>query len=326
MKRSFLATAARSGLSTVFLAYSAIACCTDDSFSNWAAAHAIPLATLEADAEPSDLMPLKSAIGNARVIGLGEPSHGAHEPLAFRNRLIRFLVEQMGVTAVALESGFTESNNARSFVEEGDGDAASAAQSGLPGLDRYLETRQLLQWMRDYNATAASRGHRKIRLYGIDITAGGRLSGPRRTIDSALQFLSLADPATAQQIRSTLSDSLPATDTQELGSLPAAAQKKFEASIRAIAKAMHKSRKELLARASEDDYHWAVRNLDVARQLAKCLPITPPLGAAMSLWVHATRCRDAAMAKNVQWALRNEGWQGRLLVFAHLGHIVSGER
>lgn len=53
-------------------------------------------------------------IGKARVVALGEPMHGAHEPMAFRNRLIRFVVEQMGFTAVALESGFTESINSRS--------------------------------------------------------------------------------------------------------------------------------------------------------------------------------------------------------------------
>ena len=63
---------------------------------------------VEANGDATDLIPLKSLVGAARVVALGEPTHGAHEPLAFRNRLIRFLVEQMGFTAVALETGFTE--------------------------------------------------------------------------------------------------------------------------------------------------------------------------------------------------------------------------
>ena len=57
--------------------------------------------------------------------------HGAHEPLAFRNRLFRFLVERMGFTAIALESGFTESISARSFIEGGEGNAETAARTGL---------------------------------------------------------------------------------------------------------------------------------------------------------------------------------------------------
>jgi erythromycin esterase len=31
------------------------------------------------------------------------------------------------------------------------------------------------------------------------------------------------------------------------------------------------------------------------------------------------------MAENVQWALENEGRQGRLLVFAHNGHVMSAK-
>src|SRR5882724_5961172 len=93
----------------------------------------------------------------AHVVAFGEPMHGAHEPLAFRNRLFRFLVERMGFTAIALESGFTESISARPFIEGGEGDAETAAQNGFAsGLQRYLENRELIQWMRDYNATVSS--------------------------------------------------------------------------------------------------------------------------------------------------------------------------
>src|SRR5688500_15556326 len=93
----------------LLMAYSAIAHCEEDAFAKWATAHALPITTLESGGNDSDLLPLESAIGAARVVALGEPRHGVHEPLAFRNRLFRFMVEQMGFTAIALESGFTES-------------------------------------------------------------------------------------------------------------------------------------------------------------------------------------------------------------------------
>jgi erythromycin esterase len=252
--------------------------------------------------------------------------HGAHEPLAFRNRLFRFLVERKGFTAIALESGFTESISARSFIEGGAGDAETAARTGLSsGFGQYPENRELIQWMRDYNATASSAGHHKIRLYGIDITAGGRKNGPWLAIDSALTFLSRSDPTVAQKLRHSLSDSLSGIDTREFGSLPAAAQAEFDTSIKEIAKAMRKSRKSLIARSSDEEYSWALHNLDVARQLAKCLPITPPPKADMNAWARAMTCRDSGMAENVRWAFENEGRQGRLLVFAHNGHVMSAK-
>ena len=326
MKRRFLVTAARSGLNTILFAYSVIAHCGEDAFAKWAATHALPVTTVESASNDSDLLPLESTIGTAHVVAFGEPMHGAHEPLAFRNRLFRFLVERMGFTAIALESGFTESISARSFIEGGEGDAETAARTGLgSGLSQYLENRELVQWMRDYNAAASSAGHRRIRLYGIDITAGGRKNGPWLAIDSALNFLSRADPTTAQEIRHSLSDNLSGIDAREFGSLPAAAQAEFDTSIKAIAKAIQRSRKSLIARSSDEDYRWALHNLDVARQLAKCLPLTPSGKVNASVWIPAVTCRDYGMAQNVQWAFENEGRQGRLLVFAHNGHVMSAK-
>lgn len=329
MKRRFLATAARSGLSSILLVYSAVAHCGEDGFAKWATAHALPVTTVDSAGNDSELLPLESAIGTAHVVAFGEPTHGVHEPLAFRNRLFRVLVERMGFTAIALESGFTESISARSFIENGAGDAETAARTGLSdGVNRYLENRELIQWMRDYNATASSAGHRKIHLYGIDLPEGERVSGPRRAIDSALAFLSLADPTTAQRIRDSLTDSLPRTEELKFGPLSAAAQAEFDTSIKAIAKAMEKSRKSLMTRSSEEEYRWALHNLDVARQLAKCLPLTPtapPATSGIGAWAALLTCRDSAMAKNVQWALENEGRQGRLLVFAHNGHVMNSK-
>jgi len=325
MKRRFLATAARSGLSAILLAYAAIAHSGEDAFARWATTHAVPVTTVESASNDSDLLPLESAIGTARVVELGEPMHGAHEPLAFRNRLFRFLVERMGFTAIALETGFTESINARSFIEGGEGDAETAARTGLGWQSPYSENRELIQWMRDYNAAASSAGHRRIRLYGIDITAGGQKNGPWLAIDSALTFLSRADPTTAQKIRDSLGDSLSGIDAREFGSLPVGAQTEFETSIKDIAKAMKKARKDLIARSSDDEYRWALHNLDVARQLAQCLPITPPPKASNVLWARAEACRDSQMADNVRWAVENEGRQGRLFVFAHNGHVMSAK-
>ena len=118
------------------LVCSAAAHCEQDPFVRWASAHALPVARLEMAGDLPDLVPLKSSIGSARVIAIGEPTHGAHELLAFRNRLIRFLVEQTGVTAVTLESGFTESWAVDSFVRGGPGNADGSMDRGTRSTSR----------------------------------------------------------------------------------------------------------------------------------------------------------------------------------------------
>ena len=45
----------------------------------WLKAKAIPFNTAEPDSNLQDLMPLKGLIGNARIVALGEATHGTHE-------------------------------------------------------------------------------------------------------------------------------------------------------------------------------------------------------------------------------------------------------
>lgn len=309
-------------LAAFLLSISLVASGDEDAFSNWAAAHAVPLTTVEPGDDFRDLLPLKSAIGNATIVALGEPMHGAHEPLAFRNRLFRFLVEHMNFTAVALESGFTESARVVEFIDGRSRDAKSlVSTSAVPP---YAENAELLQWIRDYNAAASSAGRQVIRFYGIDMTAGGRLNGPSLTLDFALAYLSKADLSASQKIRESLTQ-LPGADDRGLGPLSRDAQAEFEAAINALATAMQKNRKSLIAKSSGEEYRWALRNLEAARQLAKCLPVTPLSSGSKVAWAVATTCRDLAMADNVQWALKNEGRNGRLLVFAHAGHVMNAK-
>jgi erythromycin esterase len=248
--------------------------------------------------------------------------HGAHEPMAFRNRLFRFLVEQMGFTAIAVETGFTESSSVDSFVGGGPGEAQSVLPSGL---GRYIENRELIQWMRDYNGAAAA-GHRRIRYYGVDLSFGGRVGGPRRAVDYALAYLSRADAAGADRIRSSLGDTLPPSDDRNLGMLSQPALAALDDAIPKIAEAMAKNRRGLIAHSSLEEYRWALHNLEVARQLAKCFHLTTP--KAFQDIQHSApvmNCRDRAMAENVEWIVENEGPKGRVLVFAHNVHVTNAK-
>jgi erythromycin esterase len=311
-------------LGMFLLVSSGIAHCEDDAFSKWAAAHAVPLATVEPGEDFSDLLPLKSVVGTARVVALGE-THGAHEHLAFRNRLFRFLVEQMGFTAIALEWGFLEAGSVNAFVGGGPGDARSAIlAASAQRLTPYVQDAELIQWMRDYNAAAKAAGRHPIRFYGINLTAGGSVDGPRRAIDYALAYLSRADPADADRIRSSLDDSLPSNEWR-YGMLPPRALASLDDTIPQIAKAMAKNRSALIAHSSVEEYRWALHNLEAARQLAKCFHVTTPLSFKdMKDAAPVMACRGQAMAENVRWVVENEGPKGRVLVFASNAHVING--
>src|SRR5690606_11694254 len=92
----------------------------------WMRAQAIPLSPPDSGglldgAEAANR--LGALVGEARVVAIGEPAHGAHEPLALRNRVFRQLVEQQGFTVIALETGLTESRALDAYVRDGPGEA-----------------------------------------------------------------------------------------------------------------------------------------------------------------------------------------------------------
>ncbi len=79
----------------------------------WLKEHATPIRTLDMYSNDfTDLTPLKTAIGNARVVFLGEQTHGDGACFAAKSRLIKFLHKEMGFEVLAWESGMEEMRRA----------------------------------------------------------------------------------------------------------------------------------------------------------------------------------------------------------------------
>lgn len=73
-----------------------------------------------ADEDFTDLEFLRQEIGGARVVLLGEPTHGEGNVTEAKIRLLRFLRQRMGFGTVAFESGFYELDRAQRAIEAGE--------------------------------------------------------------------------------------------------------------------------------------------------------------------------------------------------------------
>ncbi|RSK46169.1 erythromycin esterase family protein [Hymenobacter perfusus] len=85
-----------------------------------------------ADTDFADLEFLRQEIGGARVVMLGEPTHGVGTATDARIRLLRFLKERMGFTTVAFESGFYALDRAEREIQRGAPVPAAIAASVYP--------------------------------------------------------------------------------------------------------------------------------------------------------------------------------------------------
>jgi erythromycin esterase len=296
------------------------------ALASWAKAHATLIKLDESRITAPDFRSFNPLIGDAHVVALGEPTHGAHEPLAIRNTLFRYAVEKLGFTAIALETGLPESKAVAAYVAGGPGNVAQIVRDNFTwGFGSFQENVELVQWMRVYNANPAHR--RKIRFYGIDLSLGGPSgSTPTATaIEQALAYLDAVDPASAQQMRLALSPfiaRLPASP------IPFSRQDhdRLTAAIADLVSLFQRKRPHYLAVASKQPYDWAYRDAIVARPQDQEFRVVPDNvaggGIPPAAW-RAMSVRNESMAENVKWVLEQEGVNGRVLVFAHDMHIMN---
>jgi erythromycin esterase len=159
-----------------------------DALQTWIAEHAIAVRSIDPmDEDFSDLEPLMDAIGSARVVQLGEPSHGAGSTFAAKARLVKFLHRRMGFDVVAWESGLDDVRLTQAGMRGGD-DPVTAAQRGILTVwSNAEEVRSLFDYVKASQGTM-----RPLEMVGIDmqVTAPGtdeRVAAGLRSFAAALR-------------------------------------------------------------------------------------------------------------------------------------------
>jgi erythromycin esterase len=151
-----------------------------------------PLTTVDPGAVRSDLAPFERAVGDARIVGLGEASHGTSEFFSMKDRLFRDLVEKKGFTVFAIEANEPEAREMERYVTTGAGDPAHALASMYFWTWRTREVLELAKWMRAYNAAAGR--HRTLHFAGFD------MQEPSVAVASVTAFANERDPSRAAAI------------------------------------------------------------------------------------------------------------------------------
>ena len=268
---------------------------------------------------------------SVELLGFGEALHGGETILQLRNLLFAHLVQHHGYRSIAMETGSTRVRLVNGFVTGTvAGSYADVADAGFGnGFGALAANRELMEWMRSYNAGAQAKDH--IRFYGFDlpnIAAG--IAGPRQTLAIATEYWAAhqGNGDRAAQRQRELDDLIGADADWENPAAMMDASQAIGRSARASAlriavedliAELRTRRPELLAGSDAAQFAEALHYATTVRELLNFhAAMARPGGAA---YAEVLGIRDAAMADNLQFIVERERRYGKVLAFAHNSHL-----
>lgn len=268
---------------------------------------------------------LNRLIGKTDMVILGEALHGSREPLEVRNALFKHLVETMGFTAVAIESGIVEGFSANDYVQGGPGTAQEAASRGITfGLNALPQQAELLEWMRAYNADPGNG--RKIAFYGMDVSVPASAAQPQ-ALDLALAYLGSVDAAKAAALQQRIAPHRDFLEVDRRGGgdkdytrLPQPDRDAVTAAIADLLTELSTHEGAFGAATGTAAFDRGYR-LAVAAQQADAYLRQFPVGwkPADGPVLSSVAVADRAKSDNIDWIM---GRHERILMFSHFGHAV----
>src|SRR5262245_47476249 len=130
-----------------------------DERAAWVRGHAVPFATTEAGHGFADLEPLRAIVGDARIVALGEGTHGTREYFQMKHRLLEFLASEMGFTLFSIEASTPEAHALDAYVLGGPGDPKALIGGMYFWTWNTQEVLAMVEWMRAFNAAGKGPLH-----------------------------------------------------------------------------------------------------------------------------------------------------------------------
>ncbi|MGP8217240.1 MAG: erythromycin esterase family protein [Bacteroidia bacterium] len=142
----------------------------------------------------ADLDPLMDAIGNSRIVLLGEASHGTHEYYTWRTRISKRLISEKGFSFIAVEGDWPDCYRLNRYIK-GYPDAGSSSREILHSFNRWptwmwanWEVVALAEWMHGHNKGLSA--DKRAGFYGLDVYSLWE------SMEAIVNYLKVKDPST----------------------------------------------------------------------------------------------------------------------------------
>ena len=262
------------------------------------------------DTDFRDLEFLKAEIGPARVVMLGEPSHGEGNVFEAKIRLLRFLREQMGFTTVAFESGFYDLYKARQALEAGRPAQEAIGNSVFP----------VWTGTQEFQAILPLVGKGGLRVAGFDPQITGEYGGDM--VDDLEAFLAPPKGAAAL-INYDYLEQVISFMGEHFSFVPTTTLPEFEKEMAKVTKLVNKAATVSTdAKRQTEAVFWQQDLRSLLAQARDYAEHDPGAKTEQDFKATDSNPRDAQMADNLLWYLRQHP-QEKVVCWAALPHLAN---
>ena len=266
---------------------------------------------------PAEYDPLLAAIGDARLVLIGEASHGTHDFYRERARITRRLIEEKGFAAVAVEGDWPDAFRVHRFVTSRRSDTGQPEQplDALSGFRRFpawmwrnMDVLAFVEWLQKHNLQHGS----SVGFFGLD------LYSLYTSAQEVLRYLDKNDPAAAARARFRYScfDQF-GEDSQAYGYSTGFGM--TESCEHAVIDQLLEMRRRMTPQTHpaglDSELFSARENAEVVRDAERYYRTM--FGGRVSSW----NLRDRHMADTLDRILAHLGPNSKVVVWAHNSHL-----
>jgi erythromycin esterase-like protein len=256
---------------------------------------------------------LLSKLAHARVVMLGEASHGTHEYYAWRAAISRALVEDYGFRFIAVEGDWPDMYRLNRYVKQY-AEAGDSILEVLRGIQRWptwmwanWETAAFAEWLKSHNKGMPA--DRRVGFYGLDVYSLWE------SLDAIQQYLGTADPAAAHLAEEALACFEPYRTDEGMG-YARAIRDMPEGCTDEVVQLLSGLRARMASYNSDHEHVFSVEQHALVAVHAERYYRAMVKGGP-----HSWNIRDRHMSDTLDRLLRFHGDDAKAIVWAHNTHI-----
>jgi erythromycin esterase len=253
---------------------------------------AVPFEIGESESDNIVFKPLSAMVKDARIVALGENSHGSSSIYMLKLRMIKYLVKEEGFSIFALEMPTVEADYINEYVLEGKGSLEQVIANLTYPSWQTKEMIEIIEWIRTHNLKA----NQKVEFHGFDMQDGSAaLAAIKIFIEKHDDKLS----AKINEIENLYKQSM------ETGNFSNSLFKKAQ----------------YVEQYINSDNYPDIQESAIVRMNHYMNIFVQSL--AFNFQIESAKSRDEYMAENVSWILENSGKKNRIIVSGDNTHITE---